>query len=122
MVHAVYEEEGIILIAAQVDGKVLVAPFTELQVITRKTVIFCLAQDEAALAPIRLNKSGSAEWRQVFADNRRHHNIDEEMQNTRTHRFIHNKNARRAMVCLWERPMPMVQRLGASETYSTPPR
>jgi len=72
LVKAAYSVENAIIIAAQVNGKVLLAPFHVLEKVTQDTIIFSL---DATLNLDDVNNSvlRAGEWQKVFYNNRRKH-------------------------------------------------
>jgi len=74
LVKAAYQLENAIIIAAQVEGKVCLAPFKVLDEVTEDTIIFSL---DATLNLDDVNNSvlRAGEWQKVFYTNRRRHRV-----------------------------------------------
>eukprot|EP00927_Polykrikos_kofoidii_P048139 TRINITY_DN42367_c0_g1_i1.p1 TRINITY_DN42367_c0_g1~~TRINITY_DN42367_c0_g1_i1.p1 ORF type:complete len:1157 (-),score=110.91 TRINITY_DN42367_c0_g1_i1:49-3231(-) len=66
LVESAYTRVGVCVIAAQVDGLIVLAPFGLLKEVSAQNVVFALAQDELMLHELRIK---GAPWKDVFRRN-----------------------------------------------------
>ncbi|CAK0879797.1 unnamed protein product, partial [Prorocentrum cordatum] len=69
LVREAYKKNGICVMAAQIRGAIVLAPFGQLNALTLSNPIFALAQDEDSLRGIA-RQSEDLDWRKVFLKNR----------------------------------------------------
>jgi len=64
LVATAYKEESILVLAAEVNGRVAIAPFRDMQSIKRDTILFALAKDDTDLNRLRCNEE--QDWNALF--------------------------------------------------------